>query len=88
MKPFFYYIALIGTISAILTRYDKIAAIGRKRRIPESSLLWIALLGGALPMYLVMIVIRHKTRHKKFMILLPLMAVLHTAIVCFAYFLR
>ena len=49
--------------------------------------MYLGALGGALPMYVTMRIIRHKTKHKKFMIGLPVFAVIHAAAVCAAYFL-
>lgn len=63
--------AFILVTSVSLTLYDKIAAIKRKRRIPEKALFLFATVGGALPMYITMLTISHKTKHKRFMIGLP-----------------
>ena len=74
------WFALISLIGVILTVYDKIAAKKRPRnRVPERTLLLCGALGGALPMYLTMLLIRHKTKHKKFMIGLPVIVVLQIA---------
>ncbi len=81
------YIFSIGLVAVIITAADKYAAKkkGKKIRVPESTLMLIGLFGGALPMYITMKTIRHKTKHKKFMIGLPLEIALH-AIIVFAYF--
>jgi uncharacterized membrane protein YsdA (DUF1294 family) len=48
----------------------------------------IGLVGGALPMYITMKLIRHKTKHKKFMLGLPAEIILHVALcVAAIYFL-
>ncbi len=75
------YFAVIGVVSAILTVVDKRASKKRKRRISEKTLLLLGLAGGALPMFTTMKLIRHKTKHKKFMIALPLEIVLHIIII-------
>ena len=68
------YLLLISLIAVTLTVYDKYAAKKRPRhRTPERVLLLTGALGGAAAMYLTMLLIRHKTLHKKFMIGLPLM---------------
>ena len=73
--------AAISLVSAIVTVYDKLAAKKRPRhRTPEKTLLLLAFLGGAAAMYLTMLLIRHKTKHKKFMAGLPLFIVLHVLI--------
>lgn len=74
------YIAVISLITIIVTVYDKIAAKKRpKHRVPENSLLLLAVLGGGLAEYLTMLLIRHKTRHKKFMIGLPVIILAQAA---------
>ena len=72
--------AVVSLTAVILTVYDKRAAKRRpRRRIPEKTLMWVAALGGAETMLLTMLLIRHKTLHKKFMIGLPLLIALHAA---------
>ena len=68
------YLALISLVSIAFTVYDKLAAKRRpKRRVPEKALMLLGALGGAAAMYAVMLLIRHKTKHNKFMIGLPIM---------------
>jgi len=71
-----YYI-LLSFYAAALAVFDKSRALKRRRRIPESALLWIGALGGAGAMFLTMKLIHHKTRVKKFMVYLPLLTVVH-----------
>ena len=78
------YFVAISLLTVIITVYDKIAAKSLPRhRIPENVLMLLGFLGGALPEYIAMKLIKHKTRHKKFMICLPLFTVLHIAILVF-----
>ena len=66
------YFAVISLISAVITVFDKIRSKKRgARRVPESTLLTLSALGGALAMFLTMLTIRHKTKHAKFMIGIP-----------------
>lgn len=51
--------------------YDKTAAKAGWRRLSEASLFTLAIAGGALAMLVCMRMIRHKTRHRSFMIGLP-----------------
>ena len=85
------YIAIISFISMVLCIYDKI--ISKKNRVelrvPEKTLLLLSFIGGAVAMYLTMQMIRHKTKHAKFMIGIPIIMILHAALViCYFYFLR
>lgn len=58
---------LVGTnlLAIVLTVSDKLRAKKGKWRVPEDTLLFVALLGGAVGEYITMRLIRHKTRHKK-----------------------
>ncbi len=80
------FLILIGFVAVIITVADKSAAKRNKWRVPEATLMLIGLFGGALPMYVTMRTIRHKTKHKKFMIGLPLEIALHAAVVCLIIF--
>lgn len=74
------FMVLVSVVSVILTLYDKAASKSSKWRIPENILMLFAFFGGATAMYIVMQLIRHKTKHKKFMIGLPVFIVLHLAL--------
>ena len=74
------YFAIISIVSIAVCCYDKIAAKHRpKHRIREATLLWLSALGGSVPMLLTMLLIRHKTRHVKFMLGIPVIIVLQLA---------
>ena len=78
---FLVYYFLLAVASVLITVKDKSAAVKNQTRIPEKSLMLLGLIGGALPMYATMKVIRHKTKHLKFMLGLPLEMFLHIIIV-------
>lgn len=72
MGPFLYIIYLCFSVFAVcITVYDKYAAKRKRTRVPEKVLFLTALCGGSLAMYVTMLVIRHKTKHKRFMVGLP-----------------
>ena len=77
------YICVLSVISVILCTYDKIVSKRNnvKFRIPEATLLWLSALGSAVAMLLWMLIIRHKTKHPKFMVGLPVIIVLQAALV-------
>jgi len=64
--------ALISIAASIAAIVDKVRAERHEWRIPENSLLLLAAFGGAPAMLLTMLIIRHKTRHRKFMAGLPI----------------
>ena len=74
------FIAIMSVISIIATVKDKICAIKDKRRTPEKKLLLLSALSGSVAMLLTMLVIRHKTKHLKFMIGIPIIIVLQAII--------
>ena len=74
------YLLLINTVSAVMTAADKYRARRGSWRIPERRLLLFGLLGGAFGEWVTMLLIRHKTKHLKFMLCLPLFITLHTII--------
>ena len=81
------YIAGISLVTAIVTVYDKIAAKKRpRRRIRENTLLFLAVLGGGPAEYVTMLLIRHKTRHRKFMIGLPVIIAVQVIAVVLLYY--
>lgn len=73
------YLLLINIISAVITAADKYKAKRGRFRISEDLLLTLAFIGGAAAEYITMKIIRHKTKHKKFMIGLPAIMILHAA---------
>ena len=82
---FLAYVGFISLVTAVITILDKINAKNGSRRIPEDFLLTLALLGGSVAEYIIMKLIRHKTRHKKFMAGLPVIIVIQIAIIIWIY---
>ena len=70
------YLLVINLIAFILYGIDKKRAIRNEHRIRESVLLWIARLGGAIGSWLGIKIFRHKTKHTKFRIFVPLWIVI------------
>lgn len=69
------YLILINLIAVIVTIYDKLCAVKMRWRVKESTLLLLSALGGSISMYITMLLIRHKTRHIKFMLGIPLILI-------------
>ena len=70
------YISIMSIVAIIVTIKDKICAKLDKSRTPEKTLLLISALGGSLAMLITMLLIRHKTRHIKFMLGIPVILIL------------
>ena len=72
---------IMNAITCILYGIDKWKAIRRAWRISEMTLLTWAALGGSFGAFLGMHLFHHKTRHKKFCILVPLFMVIHLSLI-------
>jgi len=87
MKYFYIYLGIISIISIIVCLYDKWAAKNRPlKRTRETTLLLLSALGGSVAMLITMLLIRHKTKHPKFMIGIPLIIVVQLVIAFFLFF--
>ena len=75
------YLAVISLVAIIITCHDKRRARQGGRRVPELTLLNIAVFGGSVAMYLTMLKIRHKTKHPRFMVGIPFIIILQIAAV-------
>lgn len=74
------YLVLVNAAAFILMLTDKLRAKRCAWRIPESTLLGVALAGGAFGSIIGMYLVRHKTKHPKFFIGLPLIFLFQIAI--------
>ena len=74
--------SLIGGLMAAIDKYN---AIHNLYRISEATLMFFGACGGALTMFVVMKLIRHKTRKPKFMITFPLFSIAHVIILFLCY---
>lgn len=88
IKLILIYFALISIFAIIITIIDKRNAIKGKRRISEDFLLTTGLIGGAFAEYITIKAIHHKTKHKKFMIGLPIEFILQITAVILIYLYR
>ena len=84
-KVLLIYLLIVSVISIIICIYDK--KISKKNnvklRVPEKRLLFFSAIGGSIAMFVTMLIIRHKTKHAKFMVGIPVIMVLQAAAVFF-----
>ena len=77
------YFLIISLISVIVCIYDK--KVSKKNRVelrtPEKTLLILSALGGSVAMFITMLIIRHKTKHVKFMLGIPAIILVQAAAV-------
>lgn len=76
MQIFSWYFMFVNSVAFFLYGIDKSKAVKGKWRIPESTLLGSALIGGGLGAWIGMRFFHHKTRKKKFSVGIPLIIVI------------
>ena len=81
MKPIYCYLLLINALGFVLMLADKFRAQNKMRRTPEAVLMGIAILGGSLGCLAGMYSIRHKTKHIKFTVGVPLILVVQILLI-------
>lgn len=75
------YLLVVNIVGIIVTVYDKLAAERNKWRVRERTLFILSALGAGISVYITMLLIRHKTKHKSFMIGIPAITALELVIV-------
>ena len=85
MKAIFLYLLIINAAGFLLMLIDKWKAKKNLWRIPEKTLLGVALIGGSIGAYVGMQLFRHKTKHLKFSAGIPVIIALQ--LIATAYFL-
>ncbi|SHH49243.1 Uncharacterized membrane protein YsdA, DUF1294 family [Clostridium collagenovorans DSM 3089] len=81
MNNFFIYLVAINLIAFIFMYEDKRRAKRKQWRIPEATLLGISTIGGSLGAYIGMYSFRHKTKHLKFTLGIPIIFIIQLFII-------
>ena len=74
-----YYLLGINAVTFIVYGIDKYKAKKARWRIPEATLLLLAVLGGSIGAWMGMKVWHHKTKHKKFKYGIPAILLIQIA---------
>ena len=77
------YLTIINAAAFLLMLADKQKAKRHAWRIPESTLIGIAMIGGSIGALAGMYTFRHKTRHLKFILGIPLILVIQILLILF-----
>ncbi len=78
--------AAINAVAAIVTAADKFSARHDMWRVPERVLWALAVCGGAAGMLLTMRLVRHKTKHRRFMVGLPILIAVQAGVIAFCVY--
>ena len=82
IKVVLIYLLTVNALGFVLMTVDKYKAKKNLWRIPESTLMTVALLGGSIGSLMGMYTVRHKTKHLKFTLGIPAILVLQiTAVI-------
>ena len=82
-QVFWIGILILNVVTFFVYGIDKFKAKKSLWRIPESTLLILAAVGGSVGAYLGMKVWHHKTLHKKFSLGVPAILLLHLALLAY-----
>ena len=85
MPPLFWallgYLASVNLLAFTVYGADKRRAKKDKRRVPEKTLFLLAIIGGSVGAWAGMYTFRHKTKHIKFTLGIPLILAAQAAVV-------
>ena len=84
MRLLIIYLLIINALGFLLMLIDKYKARKNLWRIPEKTLLGVALMGGCIGSFAGMQIFRHKTKHPQFYIGIPI--IMAVQLIAVAYF--
>ena len=79
------YLAIINLITLCIYGFDKAKARKHKWRIPEASLIGLAIVGGSLGALAGMWIFHHKIRKPKFYVGVPVILLIQAGIAAYLY---
>ena len=85
MKLLAIYLLIINAVGFALMLIDKQKARRGRWRIPEATLMGVAAIGGSVGSLLGMYTFRHKTRHIKFTLGIPLILAVQLAALAYLF---
>lgn len=80
------YLLLVNIVSFITMAVDKSKAKHGKWRISEKTLFLLAAVGGSVGSLAGMYTFRHKTKHTKFVIGMPVILIVHIALAMYVFY--
>ena len=85
LKILLAYLIVVNVLTFFMFGIDKWKAKRHQWRIPEATLLGLAVVGGSIGAWLGMKAWHHKTMHKKFQYGIPLILLAQIALVCYLH---
>ena len=81
-----YYLLGINVITFVLYGVDKVKSKKGWWRIPEKTLLMLAVIGGSMGALCGIRLFHHKTKHKKFYLGVPILLAIQITLICYFRF--
>ncbi len=85
LKILLVYLVIVNALGLLLMLVDKYKAKKQLWRIPEATLMGVAAIGGSIGSLMGMRLFRHKTKHPKFYIGIPVILALQILVALFLY---
>ena len=79
------YLCVINSLGFVVCTADKRAAVKSRRRERESTLFALAFIGGALGIWVSMLIFRHKTKKLKFTLVMPIFVLVNALLFYFFF---
>lgn len=79
------YLLIVNALGFALMLADKYKAKNNLWRIPEATLMGVALIGGSVGSLIGMYTVRHKTKHPKFTVGIPAILVAQIVLLSYIY---
>lgn len=79
------YLLIVNALGFVLMLVDKYKAKNNLWRIPETTLIGVALIGGSVGSLIGMYAVRHKTKHPKFTVGIPVILVAQIVLLSYIY---
>jgi uncharacterized membrane protein YsdA (DUF1294 family) len=86
MKVILIYLLIMNAAGFLIMTADKLFAKKGAWRVPEQNLMGIAAVGGSIGVWAAMYIVRHKTKHAKFAIGVPLILAIQIGFVLYFIF--
>ena len=80
-----FYLVAINVVTFFVYGIDKLKAKRSKGRIPEATLLCLAVIGGSIGAWFGMKAWHHKTQHKKFKYGIPLILIIQVVLLMYCW---
>lgn len=83
MKVILIYLLIMNAAGFLIMTADKLFAKTNAWRVPERTLLGLAAFGGSIGVWLAMYIVRHKTKHMKFVTGVPVILAIQIGFVLY-----